>query len=243
MSDVRITLSRTHCVAFTLCLLLFVVVGAASAQTPEQRPSVDSLLRALVRGEGGHAGGYDQIANEATFETLIGTRAQRPQATVDSIVSGLENLASTSEASEVREEAVNLLSRFGIRGPRIDQPLGGMVAMLLRLYDRQPSGSEVRSMIVGLIPEMAERNVALPKITYLAALPEFNSEFVAAPKVAVQSLTRMGRSGEAALQRLYETGALQGFSDDVGAYLRLREFAASRGWRDPVPAKHPQHPE
>lgn len=222
--------------ACLLALLLAARPAGASAQSmrapaPRQLGTtpVATLLRQLDQGTRGQLPKYNQSATESAIEEIVEHRGRLPRARVDSVLTGLEQLAR-SDNEEVRLSAIMLLAGFG-RASSTRQPLPGMYARLARVYETTRD-AQLRAIIVEAIPRLAEREQALPFLIALANAPAAQRPFPGADIVAIRALSHTGDAGVSALRRLYERGELRDVRD-VETQVLLDNLARTRGWSAP----------
>ena len=201
------------------------------APTPRELGTtpVATLLRQFDQGTRGQLPKYNQSAAESAIEEIVENRGRLPRARVDSVLSGLEQLAR-SDNEEVRLSAIMLLAGFG-RASSTRQPLPGMYARLARVYETTRD-AQLRAIIVEAIPRLAEREQALPFLTALANAPAARPPFPGADIAAIRALSHTGDAGMSALRRLYEQGELREVRD-VETRVLLDNLARTRGWRAP----------
>jgi hypothetical protein len=183
-------------------------------------------IATLLQRVGKETAGEDPYASRKAIRGIVGNRSRLPRARIDSVLVGLERLAS-ADNEQVRWAAVEMLADFG-RSHSSFQALPGTYARLARIYasSRDPL---VRATIVGELPELDERALALPFLTSLASAPADRQPFSGATDEAIHALARMGDPGMVVLRRLYEQGELRGVQD-VGTNVFLSNTARSRGW-------------
>lgn len=214
-----------------LTMLVAACAGQAAAQpspTPGDlsRAPASVLLRQVERGPGADTASPDPAASRRAIRDIVQNRGRFPQARIDSLLAGLERIASGRD-EQARWDAVGLLADFG-QSRSTYKALPGTYARLARIYGttRDPL---VRATIVGEIPALDEREQALPFLASLASAPAERQPFSGATDAAIRALARMGEPGMTILRRLYEKGELRGVRD-VATNVFLNNMARSREW-------------
>jgi hypothetical protein len=148
---------------------------------------------------------------------ILSREAGATASAADSVADGLEGLALGSGSPAVRHAAATWLSLAGEETVRAPAP--GTVQRMEAVY-RKTDDAVVRSILVGRMDRMAERQAALNFLRRVAVQATDEADFEGAPWHAVSALARMGSPGLAVLRELSSRGLLR--DETARAYAKLR---------------------
>lgn len=155
------------------------------------------------------------------------THPDRAQATVDSILSGLENLALNADVQRVRTAAATSLVFTG--DTRRPDHLPGAFARSMRVY-RQSRDPLVRATMLPILPFYAEQGQVVAFLKSVATQSPSEQDYPDASSQAISALTYMGQEGRAALRELHESKGVR----DPAAEALLR-YVMRQKPHDPKP--------
>ena len=187
--------------AFAALVGIFLCAApVARSQQPAQRPIAQRL--AQFAAESSRPGARPSAASGLTEIMYHADRHTPTQ--VDSVITGIANLAISARDARTRLQAASLLASAGARGIPVIRGVFSRIEEVYRLSD-DPA---VRERIVRGMSDTQERNRAVAFLSSIAAESEDHSDFPGAPWVAVSILHVMGTAGRQALESLRASNAL-----------------------------------
>jgi hypothetical protein len=188
------------------------VIAAAAAQHSPATGAADALARFEREHREGRPGSRSGI--RMVFR-ILSRESGATASAADSVADGLERMALGSGLPIVRHAAATWLSLVGEASVRTPAP--GTVQRMEAVY-RRTGDPVVRSILVGRMDRMAERQSALKFLRGVAVQPTENADFEGAPWHAVSALARMGSPGLDAIRDLSSRGLLR--DETARAYAR-----------------------
>ena len=181
-------------VAGVVYLFAVLSVGPATAQT--RRPPSE-LLAAYV-----HERETPDAQPNASRELIhaLTNHGDYPAAYLESLVSGLDELAVSGSTPRLRAEAAVSLSIPGSK--RAVHPIPGIFARLERVY-RRSTDPLTQSVLIDVMGESTARQHAAKFLERIAK--QEPADFSEAQYKAIQSLRRLDEEGRMVLKRLHET--------------------------------------
>jgi hypothetical protein len=193
---------------------------AAVAQTVDTVSPQASLECFIESREAGLAGS-ECPEGVVPAEAIAVAPVRYGPSVVSIVVTGLEDIALSSDNHSVRLSAVSWLGVLGLADQESGRPLPGSVPRLVGIYDRT-TDSDSRDLIIKLMIQQEERPAAVAFLADVASTHEAGEagQFSLAV-LAVGALSKMGPEGAAELRELHSEGAVI----DRRAKARLEELA------------------
>ena len=222
----RVT-QQAHMIALAACLLL---VAPAHAQETSVRVIINpeglSVAQILERFARDKSAPPYRSAQERTMRAMLWQHhGDFSEAQIDSLLSGLEELALTGGDGTLRRSAVFFLANAG--SPEARSPRDDVVHRLERIYE-QTSHDEVRESVLTDMPRLAARGEAIRFLRRIAVQPPEEQALSGAPGYAIAMLAVAGEEGRDALRTLHRQDLVR----DRDAK-RVLEGYAERGFRLP----------
>lgn len=177
-----------------LCTVLF--SGSVTAQARDPAELVSAYVREHQSHQP-HSGAFRDLVHILTHHN------DYPAASLEKLLTGLEQVALTGEPQRLRAEAALALAIPGKR--RGAHPIGTF-PRLQRVYHRS-TDPLVRSVVVRAIGDLADTRAAASFLERIAK--QESADFPHAQKRAVLSLLKLDDQGRAVLKRLHETNAVR----------------------------------
>lgn len=169
---------------------LTAIVGQPPAKVTVKLDKVSDVLSRMA--ENGGLGPIEFLREQGT----------QNRATVDSLVTGLEQLIFTAKTPMRRSEAAFTLAVAGTG----EVPLSGMVNRLANIY-RRSSDAEVRAAILSMMQQQRDRTRAIAFLKSIAVEVGGHPD-LSGPWGAVTALSHMNGEGVAALKDLRDAHAV-----------------------------------
>lgn len=183
-------MGAVHAALFMISLLPVTVT--AQAVRTQRKPA--EMVAAFASES---SGGARRQASSQITQTLTHP-GPRPQADMDALLDGLEDLSVHSKSPTVRREAAFLISIPGSR--RSKTPSARTFERLQRVY-RKSSDYTVKSVVVGVMGDLTDRG---KPAAFLKTVAVEDSTGVLA-EVAVSALLTLGDEGRAVLRQLHDS--------------------------------------
>ena len=189
---------------------------ASASSAAAQQPSADALLQRLEQAH------RDRTADEQpAVAAVLEQAASAAPARVDSLLSGLQRLATGSDSRRVRTVAVTALATAG--GEDRPSPAAGVVARLMDVY-RTADDALIRAEALALVAHQADRAAAVQALRGVATQEAAELRADDAGRCAVWGLASL--DAEDTLRELHRTGAVR----EAEARRALQVIADSLGW-------------
>lgn len=146
-----------------------------------------------------------------------------PPAMVDSLLDGLQRLATTSDHPQVQNGALSWLAGAGRESQ--ENPIPGVVERLEAVYE-QACSPVVRKAAVRQLGSQAERTEAVQVLRVIATQDSSRQRAPEAANEAVWGLTHLGPEGQSALREIHSRGLVR----ERTARNSVRDIAVQRGW-------------
>lgn len=196
--------------------LVTAALAATAAAAEAQQPSAGALLQRL---EQAHRG---RTADERpAVEAILEQASSAAPARVDSLLSGLQQLAVASDSRRVRTVAVTALATAG--GEDRPAPAAGVVERLMEVY-RTADDALIRAEALALVAHQADRAAAVQALRGVATQEPAELRADDAGRCAIWGLASM--DAEDTLRELHRSGAVR----EAEARRALQVIADSLGW-------------
>jgi hypothetical protein len=190
-------LARACCVIAAFAVFAASPAGAQSSPPGGRLPSVERMLQVFEEDAvENRTGGTEGIA---AVQWALMHMAAVPPATLDSVLAGLERMATQSPTRLARVRAVIQLGRDSTGFDR-----------MMRVYRAAAAFPEVRDMAVSVMPNPktpAQVEAWIALLRRLVVQPEGQEDFPEAPFEAMRQLYSLEEPGIAALRDLHQRGA------------------------------------
>jgi|GEM_PF-4889040 len=157
------------------------------------------------------------LGGAMTISYVLSNTDGVPKATVDSVLSGLEEMSLNGATQRVRTAAASTLAFTG--DTRRANPLPGALDRSLRIY-RRSHDPLVRATLLPVLPFYAEKDRVAAFLKTVATQSQSEQDYPEAPAQAISALARMGERGQAALRDLLQRRSVR----HPGAEANLRHI-------------------
>lgn len=180
-----------------LCAAFAASPAAAQQLTASQLPSAGRMLQAFEEDAvAGRSGGTEGIG---AVQWALMHKPEVSPARLDSLLAGLERMATTSSTRLARVRAVMQLGRDSLGFDR-----------MLRVYRAAAAFPEVRDMAISSFPDAktpAQVEAWIALLRGIVVQPEGQEDFPEAPFEAMRQLYALKEPGIAALRDLHQRGS------------------------------------